>query len=73
MARSGEAASTTASPARHIGALVHRLGTVNGTAKFVSSAIVGMLWTAVSPVLGFGVAAGLMVLGTFALGFSKRP
>jgi hypothetical protein len=32
-------------------------GVVNGSAKFVSSTAVGMVWTAVSPVLGFGLAA----------------
>ncbi|HSB21803.1 MAG TPA: MFS transporter [Burkholderiaceae bacterium] len=43
------------------------LGTVNGVAKLVSSATVGLLWTTVSPVLAFGVAAALMALGTLAL------
>jgi MFS family permease len=43
------------------------LGTVNGAAKFVSSTAVGVLWTAVSPVFSFGVAALLMAAGTFAL------
>ncbi|HRD98080.1 MAG TPA: MFS transporter [Rubrivivax sp.] len=43
------------------------LGTVNGTAKFVSSAMVGVVWTAVSPVLGFGLAAVLMATGTLTL------
>lgn len=43
------------------------LGTVNGGAKFVSSTSVGVLWTAVSPVIGFGFAAILMVAGTLAL------
>ncbi len=43
------------------------LGTVNGTAKLVSSSMVGLLWTAVSPVASFGVAAVFMVLGTIAL------
>ena len=43
------------------------LGTVNGTAKFISSTTVGVIWTAVSPVLGFGLAAALMALGTLAL------
>ena len=43
------------------------LGTVNGTGKFVSSALVGVLWTAVSPMAGFGLAALLMVGGTVAL------
>lgn len=43
------------------------LGTVNGVAKFVSSAGVGILWSAVSPGFGFVVAALLMASGTFAL------
>jgi len=43
------------------------LGTVNGTSKFVSSTVVGMLWTVVSPVFGFGLAAFLMAIGTVAL------
>jgi len=43
------------------------LGTVNGTAKFVSSSLVGVLWTAVSPVFGFGLAALLMAAGTISL------
>lgn len=43
------------------------LGTVNGTAKFFSSAMVGVVWTAVSPVLGFGLAAVLMATGTLTL------
>ncbi len=40
------------------------LGTVNGTAKFLSSSLVGVLWTAVSPIFGFGLAALLMITGT---------
>ncbi|MHB8266385.1 MAG: MFS transporter [Acidithiobacillus ferrivorans] len=43
------------------------LGTVNGATQFVSSAIVGVVWTTVSPVLGFALAAGMMVAGTLAL------
>ena len=43
------------------------LATVNGTAKFISSAAVGILWTAVSPVFGFGLAAVFMAAGTIAL------
>lgn len=43
------------------------LGTVNGTAKFVSSTAVGVLWSAVSAAFGFGVAAILMAVGTLAL------
>lgn len=47
------------------------LGTVNGAAKFVSSAAVGLLWTAVSPVVSFGVAALVMATGTLALARSR--
>lgn len=43
------------------------LGTVNGTAKLVSSSAVGLIWTLVSPVVAFAVAAGLMVAGTLAM------
>lgn len=43
------------------------LGTVNGTGKLVSSTAVGVLWTLVSPVFGFGLAALLMAAGTMAL------
>lgn len=43
------------------------LGTVNGVTKFASSSAVGLLWTAVSPALGFGLAALLMAGGTLAL------
>lgn len=43
------------------------LGTVNGAAKFLSSASVGVVWTAVSPTLAFALAAGFMLAGTFAL------
>ena len=43
------------------------LGTVNGAAKFVSSAMVGLVWSAVSPALGFGLATLWMGLGTLAL------
>lgn len=43
------------------------LGTVNGAAKFISSATVGVVWTAVSPVLGFALAAALMAAGTLTL------
>ena len=43
------------------------LGTVNGTAKFFSSTVVGLLWTVISPEFSFGMAAVLMAAGTFAL------
>ena len=53
----------TATLATGIGAL----GTVNGLAKFVSSAAVGLLWTGVSPLAGFSCAAALMAAGTVGL------
>ncbi|MCX8146050.1 MAG: MFS transporter [Azovibrio sp.] len=40
------------------------LGTVNGVAKFISSASVGVLWTAVSPLAAFALAALCMAAGT---------
>ncbi len=43
------------------------LGTANGLTKLVSSTAVGVLWTALSPVLGFMVAALFMAVGTLAL------
>jgi len=52
------------------------LGVVNGTAKFISSAAVGVLWTAASPVIGFGAAAVLMTAQLeFVSGYAwaKRP
>lgn len=43
------------------------LGTVNGFAKLISSSAVGLLWTLVSPVAAFSVAALFMLAGTVAL------
>lgn len=43
------------------------LGTVNGTAKFISSTSIGVLWTVVSPIFSFGLAASLMAFGTILL------
>jgi MFS family permease len=43
------------------------LGTLNGGTKLISSTAVGVLWTAASPVLSFGLAAALMAAGTVAL------
>ena len=48
------------------------LGAVNGGADFVASATVGALWTLVSPVFAFGLAATLMALGTVALTRIRR-
>jgi MFS family permease len=43
------------------------LATVNGVGDFVASAAVGLLWTGVSPVAGFGYAAVLMLIGAAVL------
>ena len=43
------------------------LGTTNGTAKFISSAGVGLIWSALSPVLGFAFATITMAAGTVML------
>jgi len=66
-------ASVTASvvSAEALGTAYGALGTVNGTTKFISSAGVGLLWTLVSPVLAFGVAALLMGAGTLMLGLVR--
>jgi MFS family permease len=51
------------------------LGGVQSFGDFASSAIVGLLWTAVSPTVGFAYAAGWMVVSVFAslLTLSSRP
>ncbi len=43
------------------------LGAVNGVGDLVASAIVGTLWTAVSPIAAFGYAAVLMGLGAIVV------
>jgi MFS family permease len=43
------------------------LATVNGVGDFVASAAVGLLWTGISPVAGFGYAAVLMLIGAAVL------
>ncbi len=45
------------------------LGTVNGVGDLVSSSMVGILWTAISPVAGFGFAALLMFTGALVMMF----
>jgi MFS family permease len=51
------------------------LGGVQSFGDFASSAIVGLLWTAVSPTVGFAYAAGWMVVSVFAslLTLGSRP
>lgn len=43
------------------------LGATNGAAKLLSSSGVGVLWTVVSPIFGFGLAAAMMLAGSLAL------
>jgi MFS family permease len=43
-------------------------GSVNGVGDFFSSMVVGVLWTAVSPAVGFAFAGVLMLIGTVAMG-----
>jgi MFS family permease len=43
------------------------LASVNGVGDFTASAVVGLLWTAVSPVVGFAYAAALMLAGAVVL------
>jgi MFS family permease len=40
------------------------MGTVNGVGDLAASALVGTLWTAISPIASFGCAGILMLLGT---------
>jgi len=48
------------------------LGTVNGIGDLISSSVVGLLWTVISPVAGFGFAAILMLTGTLMMLFFKN-
>jgi MFS family permease len=43
------------------------LATVNGIGDFASSAIVGLLWTSVSPLAGFGYGAVMTIIGASTL------
>jgi MFS family permease len=45
------------------------LGSVNGVGDLISSSVVGILWTAISPVAGFGFAAILMFIGALMMMF----
>lgn len=59
-------------PAESRGTAYGVLGTVNGVGDLVSSVLVGALWTAFSPALAFGYAAGLMALGGAVLYASRQ-
>jgi MFS family permease len=43
------------------------LATVNGIGDFTSSAVVGFLWTSVSPLAGFGYGAVMTIIGASSL------
>ena len=47
------------------------LGVVNGIGDFVSSLVVGALWTAVGPALGFGYAVVVGLCGTVLMAFIR--
>lgn len=49
------------------GTVYGTMGAVNGAGDLIASALVGTLWTAVSPVAGFAAGAGLMLCGAAAL------
>jgi MFS family permease len=51
----------------HRGTAYGLMATVNGIGDFGASAVVGLLWTLVSPVVAFGYAAVLMWAGTGVL------
>lgn len=50
------------------GTVYGTLGAVNGAGDLISSALVGTLWTLVSPEVAFAVAAALMLAGSVAVG-----
>lgn len=49
------------------GTVYGTLGAVNGAGDFISSALVGTLWTAASPSIAFAAAAVLMLLGSLGV------
>ena len=49
------------------GTVYGTLGAVNGVGDLISSALVGTLWTVVSPEVAFAVAAGLMLSGSIGV------
>ncbi|MCX8012409.1 MAG: MFS transporter, partial [Desulfobacterota bacterium] len=48
------------------------LGTVNGVGDFISSLVVGLLWTSFGPAWGFGYAAIIGFVGTIIMWFIPR-
>ena len=49
------------------GTVYGTLGAVNGVGDLISSALVGTLWTLVSPEVAFAAAGGLMLLGAIGM------
>jgi sugar phosphate permease len=49
------------------GTVYGTLGAVNGAGDLIASALVGTLWTAVSPVAAFAAATTLMLAGTLSV------
>lgn len=58
-------------PSRVHGTAFGVLGSVNGVGDLASSVLVGVLWTGVSPAVGFGYAAVAMALGTVMLAWQR--
>jgi len=48
------------------------LATINGIGDLGSSTVVGFLWTAISPVAGFGYGAIMTILGGLLLAIPKK-
>lgn len=48
------------------------LATVNGVGDFISSLVVGALWTAFSPSVAFGYSLLMTALGTVAIGYALQ-
>jgi MFS family permease len=49
------------------GTVYGTLGAVNGAGDLISSALVGTLWTAISPTIAFAAPAALMLLGSLGV------
>ncbi len=49
------------------GTVYGTLGAVNGAGDLIASALTGTLWTVLSPVAAFGVAAGVMTAGAISV------
>lgn len=54
-------------PAETRGVGMGVMGTVNGIGDFAASAVVGLVWSAVSPAAAFGISALVMLIGAIAM------